>query len=155
MKSINFIEEHKEMFFHWLFKVASKNFPRVCEYASDVLGCWLYVNFPDDDIEIQSGLFDGWSHSWIEIDGKVIDFTITQFIGGLNQDEQTDLSDEAFYQAYFLKYIESPFIANAELLKQYKVEEGLIVCQYGLAKWHKEKGSDFQTYLNSVVTGRW
>lgn len=154
MNAVSFIEARKEQYFHWMYQVAPKNFPRICEFASDVLGCWIYLTFPNDKIKIQSVLYDGWSHSWLEIDGKIVDFTITQFMGGLDQDERHDLSDGEFYTAYFLKYHSTPFIAG-DLTANYEIEEGLFICQYDCAKWCVEHHVDFDTYLKAIASGNW
>lgn len=152
--ALAFVEARKEQFFHWLYQVSPKNFPRVCEFASDVLGCWIFLAFPEDKIEVQSGLYDGWSHSWIEINGGIVDFTITQFMGGLDQDERKDLTDEEFYKEYFLKYQPTPFITG-DLVANYNVEEGLFICQYDCAKWCVDHKVDFDTYLKAIASGNW
>lgn len=150
MNAIQFIESHQSMFFHWLYKTAPKEFPRVCEYASDVLGSWLYHQFPDEQIEVHSGLYDGWSHAWIEVNGQtIVDFTITQFLGGMDQKEEEGLSDELFYERYFLAYQPSPFFYS-QLASLYTVEEGLVLCRYDEAKWHLAQGLSFETYLKTV-----
>lgn len=153
MNAVQFIEENQAMFFHWLFKTAPRDFPRVCEYAADVMGSWIYHQFPDEQIEVQSGLYDGWSHAWIEVNGQIIDLTITQFLGGMNQDEVEGLSDEEFYNRYFLAYQSSPVI-KGQLADHYQVEEGLVLCQYDQAKWHQNQQLSFEVYLQEIYNQR-
>ncbi|WCF11629.1 hypothetical protein NDS46_30245 (plasmid) [Paenibacillus thiaminolyticus] len=149
MGAIQFIEKNKEMFFRWLYETEPNQFPKVCEFAADVLGCWLYVHFPNEKIQIQSGTYDGWGHSWIEVNGIIVDFTITQFFGGLCPNQDNNLTAHEFYERYFLKYIPSPFIKR-ELIQNYKVEERLFGCKLDKAKWHSLQGSNFLQYVKSV-----
>jgi len=123
-----FINEIKEDYFSWLKDTCLDDFPRVCDLSSDVLSSYLINKYPEENVKFIRGRFDIWSHYWVEINGKILDFTVIQFLNKSDNLPKFDLSNSDYYQKYFEKYLDSPFVSENLYSRYKKYEE--VKCSY-------------------------
>jgi len=119
----DFIEEIKEDYFAWLYHMSTTEFPRVCDFSSDILASYLIKIYPQESVKFIRGRFDIWSHYWVEVNGEILDFTIVQFIGSKDNLPKFDLSNAEYYQKYFGELLDSPFIPGCYYNRYKKYEE--------------------------------
>jgi hypothetical protein len=93
-----FINQNTQKYNSWLQSMFPHVYPIVCDNASDILASYLIVNFKDNNIKIIQGVFNGHYHFWIEVDGKILDFTIVQFIN--DYDINKPFIDIKYYSNY-------------------------------------------------------
>lgn len=130
--ALDFIQSYKEMFFRYLYHCNPEHFPRVCDFASDVLGSYLTVHFSHQNIDVIEGLYDGWHHCWIEVDGSIVDFTVIQFLSKKHGIYDGNKSDQEFFDQYFKVHLNSPIIPEV-LRHNYKAEDYVLLSYQQLA----------------------
>lgn len=154
-----FIDKIKEDYFTWLYDISPETFPRVCDLSSDVLASYLTKKYPEENIKFIRGRFDIWSHFWIEVNGRILDFTIIQFMGNYEYLLKFDKSNIEYYQEYFSKYLDSPFIPG-RFYNRYKVYEEIepsyINCKYignfnKYLKWVENELNDELNFIKENV----
>jgi len=118
-----FINNQKEKYFKWLYNLVPEQFPRICDLASDILSSYLLKNYPNDDIKFIRGKFDCWSHYWVEVNDKILDFTIIQFFNNSDRIICFNYSAIKCFQLYFEPFHNSPFIPEIYYNKYKKYEE--------------------------------
>ena len=88
-KLINFIEEKSDIYTEFLKRM--NTYPSVCDYSSMILGAYLNKIFNIGSTYI-SGDFninnedEGEIHNWLNIDGIIIDFTLSQFLPNVDKE---------------------------------------------------------------------
>ena len=123
MPIYEFINSNKEKYFKWLYNLIPDQFPRICDLASDILASYLIKNYPTYNIKFIRGKFDCWSHYWIEVDNKILDFTVVQFFN--NNDKMFCFYYSAIkcFQKYYAPFHNSPFIPEIYYNRYKKYEE--------------------------------
>lgn len=101
-KLINFINKNSNMYFNFIKQI--DGFPSVCDYSSMILGAYLNKIFNTGSTYI-SGDFninnedEGEIHNWLNIDGIIIDFTLSQFYPNIDK-EFIIMENSYFYNKY-------------------------------------------------------
>lgn len=88
-KLINFIEEKSDIYTKFLKEM--NTYPSVCDYSSMILGAYLNKIFNTDSFYISGDSIidyenEGEIHNWLNINGIIIDFTLSQFYPNIDKE---------------------------------------------------------------------
>lgn len=88
-KLINFIDENSNMYLNFIKQI--DGFPSVCDYSSMILGAYLNKIFNTGSTYISGDFIidneeEGEIHNWLNINGIIIDFTLSQFYPNIDKE---------------------------------------------------------------------